>query len=121
MVRDFHRWPKYRDLYIMAFERMIENHAGEIKALNPEYTKYSLDEELADTKLVEALGLTELLAGTQSDEEPKLCGGGQRMGDAAMVHLRSGWNVTQSRCSSGGSRSRNAEKLFVRWVALGAC
>lgn len=31
MKRDFERYPKYRDNYIRAFERMIKNHPGEIK------------------------------------------------------------------------------------------
>lgn len=28
-VRDFERWPKYKELYIKAFQRMFENHLGE--------------------------------------------------------------------------------------------
>lgn len=32
MRRDFERYPKYRELYIMAFEKMIANHPGEIRA-----------------------------------------------------------------------------------------
>lgn len=31
MQRDFKRWPKYEQLYIHAFERMIENHPGQIR------------------------------------------------------------------------------------------
>lgn len=31
MRRDFERWPKYKELYIKAFERMIENHPGQIR------------------------------------------------------------------------------------------
>lgn len=34
MLRDFERWPKYKQLYINAFDRMIQNHLGEIKAAN---------------------------------------------------------------------------------------
>ena len=30
MLRDFERWPKYKELYIRAFQRMIDNHPGEI-------------------------------------------------------------------------------------------
>ena len=31
MKRDFERYPKYRDNYIRAFERMIKQHQNEIK------------------------------------------------------------------------------------------
>ena len=31
MKRDFKRYPKYKELYIRAFEKMIENHPGMIR------------------------------------------------------------------------------------------
>ena len=31
MIRDFERWPRYKELYIRAFEKMIANHPGEIR------------------------------------------------------------------------------------------
>lgn len=34
MLRDFEKWPKYKELYIRAFDKMISNHPGEIKAAN---------------------------------------------------------------------------------------
>lgn len=36
MVRDFERWPKYKEKYIKAFGRMIANHLGEIKVASGE-------------------------------------------------------------------------------------
>ena len=43
MLLDFGLWPKYKDLYIRAFERMIENHPGEIRILDPNSdTKFKL-------------------------------------------------------------------------------
>lgn len=36
MKRDFVRYPKYKELYIRAFERMIKNHPGEIRMANGE-------------------------------------------------------------------------------------
>lgn len=36
MLRDFERWPKYKALYIKAFDRMIAKHPGEIKVANGE-------------------------------------------------------------------------------------
>ena len=41
MKRDFERWPKYKNLYIKAFQKMIDNHPGEIKVLEPEYIELS--------------------------------------------------------------------------------
>ena len=31
MLRDFERWPRYKQLYIKAFDQIIKNHPGEIK------------------------------------------------------------------------------------------
>lgn len=31
MIRDFERWPRYKEKYIRAFDRMIAKHPGEIK------------------------------------------------------------------------------------------
>lgn len=36
MIRDFERWPKYKELYIKAFDRMIANHPGEIRIASGE-------------------------------------------------------------------------------------
>lgn len=36
MLRDFERWPRYKELYIRAFDKMIANHPGEIKVANGE-------------------------------------------------------------------------------------
>ena len=36
MLRDFERYPKYKALYIKAFDRMIANHPGEIKVATGE-------------------------------------------------------------------------------------
>lgn len=36
MLADFERYPKYKNLYIMAFDRMIANHPGEIKVADGE-------------------------------------------------------------------------------------
>ena len=49
MIRDFEKWPKYKELYLRAFRHMIENHPGEIKVLKPEHQKkYPLSEEDLD-------------------------------------------------------------------------
>lgn len=36
MERDFERYPKYKELYIKAFDQMIKNHPGEIKVASGE-------------------------------------------------------------------------------------
>lgn len=36
MKRDFERWPKYKELYIKAMEKMVENHPGEIRVATGE-------------------------------------------------------------------------------------
>ena len=47
MIRDFERWPKYKNAYIMAFQKMIDNHPGEIKILDPNSdTKFTMPDEI---------------------------------------------------------------------------
>lgn len=36
MIRDFERWPAFKNLYIKAFDMMIKNHPGEIKVATGE-------------------------------------------------------------------------------------
>lgn len=36
MLRDFERWPKYKELYLRAFQRMLDNHPGQIRIFNSE-------------------------------------------------------------------------------------
>ena len=44
MIRDFERWPKYKELYIRAFQHMIDNHPGQIRILDPNAeTKFKLE------------------------------------------------------------------------------
>lgn len=44
MIRDFERWPKYKENYIRAFQRMIDNHPGQIRILDPNAeTKFKLN------------------------------------------------------------------------------
>ena len=59
MIRDFERWPKYKDMYVRAFQKMIDNHPGQIKILDPEaQVKFRLDcseKSGGDTNLGEAM------------------------------------------------------------------
>lgn len=36
MTRDFERWPKYKKLYLRAFQRMLDNHPGEVRMFTHE-------------------------------------------------------------------------------------
>lgn len=49
MIRDFERWPKYKDMYIRAFQKMIDNHPGQIGILDPNSgTKFKLYDVIPD-------------------------------------------------------------------------
>ena len=51
MIRDFERWPKYKELYIKAFQRMIDNHPGQIRILDPNgNTKFRLMEDMVENQ-----------------------------------------------------------------------
>ena len=57
MERDFERWPRYRELYIRAFEKMIENHPRQIKILQPDYVpKFAFETEPIDDDQLLATG-----------------------------------------------------------------
>lgn len=44
MLRDFERYPVYKENYIRAFQRMIDRHPGQIRILDPNVeTKFKLD------------------------------------------------------------------------------
>lgn len=60
MIRDFERWPKYKELYIKAFQRMIDNHPGQIKILKSEYQEQQ--REIAEKLGKEFLGVAEDLS-----------------------------------------------------------
>lgn len=46
MIRDLQRWPKYKDMYIRAFDKMIANHPGEIKMYRRQDYLTKPDEDL---------------------------------------------------------------------------
>lgn len=96
MIRDFERWPKYKELYIKAFQRMIDNHPGQIKILKSEYQEQQ--REIAEKLGKEFLGVAEDLSVQER------AGGGY-----------SGYGSTHI-----GDTSPTARTLFLRWVAAGA-
>lgn len=52
MIRDFERWPKYKELYIRAFQKMIDNHPGQIKILDPNAeTKWKLINDVSENSI----------------------------------------------------------------------
>ena len=53
MIRDFERWPRYKELYIRAFQKMIDNHPGQIKILDPTAdTKFKLYDHNTATEML---------------------------------------------------------------------
>lgn len=48
MLRDFERWPRYKELYIQAFEKMVENHPGQIRNAAGEAVDIGGGRELAE-------------------------------------------------------------------------
>ncbi|MBQ9251585.1 MAG: phosphoadenosine phosphosulfate reductase family protein [Clostridia bacterium] len=94
MIREFERWPKYKENYMKAFQRMIDNHPGHIKVLQPEYQE-------RQREAAKKLGKEFIDASEES---------------AALERM---WG----RCSNGGSTPSNAptaRDIFLRWVEAGA-
>lgn len=74
MLRDFDRWPKYKDAYIRAFQRMIDNHPGKIKILDPNAdTKLKLFDAAPDKcgGVVPTLGQSQLIPKATSESALK--------------------------------------------------
>ena len=61
MLRDFERYPKYKENYIRAFQRMIDRHPGQIRILDPKAeTKFKLDVEAVGPENIGGGGISEL-------------------------------------------------------------
>lgn len=67
MLRDFERWPRYKDLYIRAFDKMIQNHQGEIKVASGEMVDNSISGGYSD---IHRMGRMERLTETTSAMRP---------------------------------------------------
>ena len=101
MIKDFERWPKYKELYIKAFAKMIERHPGEIKVLDPtQDTKFKLDfDGIEGGRVVPTLGTTQLTDATPAPSAEQIGG-----------------------CSKDGwrwARSEDAKWLIEEWAKVG--
>jgi hypothetical protein len=91
MERDFERWPKYKELYIRAFQRMIDNHPGQIKILDPNAeTKFKLE--------IDGGGYNGSTTGSTSADTTRL---------HDMVH----GELTENSMGGGTSRTSHAGKM----------
>lgn len=96
MIRDFERWPKYKELYIRAFQRMIDNHPGQIKILDPNgNTKFKLVDNATEISIGGGQEHTSqiqqtLTTGTSSDGviAEKSMGGGTLVSELDRVLLK---------------------------------
>lgn len=66
MIRDFERWPRYKELYIRAFEKMIANHPGEIRVASGA----PVPEERGGHSSIHRMGLLEYLTGIILSRRP---------------------------------------------------
>ena len=118
MIRDFERWPKYKELYIRAFQKMIDNHPGQIRILDPESdTKFKLYDLASENTSGGGQEHTSPHPQTLSDG---ICTGG-------LTDFAGGYGQPGS-CSSDGSRPRYVERakvaesefVFAHWLEMGA-
>lgn len=127
MLRDFERYPKYKEAYIRAFQRMIDNHPGQIKILDPNSdTKFKLDvpDEIGGVGDSQVLlpnrqsGISMVSQRKLRDTELKPCSGSSPQ--TVTDNSAGGCGFLQKRCSDDGSGSRCAEYVFTHWVEMGA-
>ena len=131
MLRDFERYPKYKENYIRAFQRMIDRHPGQIRILDPESdTKFKLDVNSGENSGggISAFGSNNAIDGDSAPEVngTAIHGGGVplRRGPhpsalrAATFPRGEGW---ERPCSGGGSKRITAEAMFERWIRFWMC
>lgn len=109
MIQDFERWPKYKELYIRAFQRMIDNHPGQIKILDPNANtkfRFELDDEG---------GVTELTSAPQTKRTGGSCTDGQNNGCSDHVQI-----LPAQLQLIGGGRAV-AEAMLRRWLKVALC
>lgn len=116
MIRDFERWPQYKELYIRAFEKMIINHPGRIKILDPNAnTKFKLfEEDNIDPPLPEF------------STPPKYPESGfdvvQLVDDVGQKSCTNSSSTTVTRSDTHThthTHRRQAERWFNKWIARG--
>ena len=113
MLKDFEIWPKYKELYIRAFQHMIDNHPGEIRILDPNAdSKFKLDvtEKSGGGTMVRELDGMELTDPTSETQMKPIDG----------ISM-DGYNFAGGgyRCSS--SSYRIARAMFERWQKVAMC
>ena len=120
MIRDFERWPKYKELYIRAFQKMIDNHPGQIKILDPNAdTKFKLEDEIGGGWTGFGIGSN----GPMDSQPPadigtEFIGGGRENGT-----LRQSTNGGQPSNDAGGVRTwrSNATDMAQSRPLLNGC
>lgn len=119
MQHDFERWPKYKENYIRAFQRMIDSHPGQIKVLDKDYKPknvYCSKAELTDTTVPKELsgggyGSTSGSGCTCDGPGPKTGAGGIQPLDRNGSHVvppekieNGSTKGTETGCSDSGSK-----------------
>lgn len=131
MARDFERWPKYKELYIRAFQKMIDNHPGDIKVLNPDAdTKFKITDKSSGggtmDGVVDQVLLVNGSGGTYTVLTDEKCSGGGTGTVLPMVATQHGLNTssetgkTTAECGTALSEQSVAMLIFDRYVEMGA-
>lgn len=139
MLRDFERYPKYKEAYIRAFQRMIDNHPGQIKILDPNSdTKFKLDvpDEIGGG-VGFGIGSNGADGEDRDDVGSEFAGGGSqvllpnRQSGISMVSQRKLRDAELKPCSgsspqtvtdnSAGGVRILAEAMFRRWIRFSMC
>lgn len=116
MERDFARWPKYKELYIKAFQKMIDNHPGQIKILDPDAdTKFKL--EFVDGGGRPRIGATGAVNGMPNINSSETYGQSETQGNesgnnAGLLHQ----GVVQITGMGGVSGLEQPEPLSEAWA-----
>lgn len=127
MIRDFERWPKYKENYIRAFQRMIDNHPGQIKILDPNAdTKFKLYDDIPENigggydRLDSGAGNAVVPRHESfSDSSSEIVTADNFAGGGEMVRLVDAQHPVRP-CSTDGSRWRCAEHVYRHWLEMGA-
>lgn len=126
MLRDFERYPKYKELYIRAFQRMIENHPGQIKILDPNSnTKFKLYDEIDE--VCDDVKKNDCKPKPASDSLPQTVTDNDiyiyiyQNSSREMVQQLASKQLTgfsEKRCLTDGLKSITANEVYKAWIDL---
>ena len=129
MLRDFEKYPKYKEAYIRAFQRMIDRHPGQIRILDPEAeTKFKLDVNAIEPEkwggVYSEIGSRSVIDDNSAPEvnDTEIRAGGGYTKSNLLPECERGDAVVPVRMDVETCKNCNlGEAMFLRWLKVHYC